>query len=252
MANVVQYSVVYGLPDVPDRPLHISWRYDLMSPWCIFVGGEDPNLPPGYLLFVDVHCLKVTKVNGTLSQLNLNHRNIKCNQYLWDWIKVSNRSLSNFIWIFHYWCLDVFTPAKALKQNLPAHHYQNNDRSVCINISDIKNKLQNKCKGKKGKIKSIYVINTSNISKLVLSGNSAFLPQAKDMHGRFICNSKLSSGASMDGCSSLCVGPAISWQLIQSAHRMGYAPAYSRPWVQDKWWYMDRHLYTVTVINFLV
>lgn len=57
MADVVQYSVVNGLPDVPDWPLHISWRYDLMCPGCVLVGGQDPDLPPGNLLFMDVHRL---------------------------------------------------------------------------------------------------------------------------------------------------------------------------------------------------
>lgn len=57
MADVVQYSVVNGLPDVPDRPLHIGRRYDLMGPRRVLVGGQDPDLPPGHLLFMDVHRL---------------------------------------------------------------------------------------------------------------------------------------------------------------------------------------------------
>lgn len=57
MAHIVQYSVVNGLPDVPDRPLHISRRYDLMSPRRVLVGRQDPDLPPGHLLFMDVHRL---------------------------------------------------------------------------------------------------------------------------------------------------------------------------------------------------
>lgn len=61
MADVVQYSVVNGLPDIPDRTLHISWRYDLMGPGRVLVGGQNPDLPPGHLLFMDVHRLKVTE-----------------------------------------------------------------------------------------------------------------------------------------------------------------------------------------------
>ncbi len=57
MADVVQYSVVDWLSDVPDGPLHISWRYDLMGPWGVLVGGQDPDLPSGHLLFMDVHRL---------------------------------------------------------------------------------------------------------------------------------------------------------------------------------------------------
>lgn len=57
MADVIQYSVVKGLPDVPDRPLHISWRDDLMGPRCVLVGGQDPDLPPGHFFFMDVHSL---------------------------------------------------------------------------------------------------------------------------------------------------------------------------------------------------
>lgn len=58
MADIVQNIVVYRLPDVPDRPLHVSGRDDLMSPWCVFVSGEDADFPPGHLLFVDVHRLQ--------------------------------------------------------------------------------------------------------------------------------------------------------------------------------------------------
>lgn len=31
-----------------------------MGPRCVLVGGQDPDLPPGHLLFMDVHRLKVT------------------------------------------------------------------------------------------------------------------------------------------------------------------------------------------------
>lgn len=57
MANIVQYIVVYRLPDVPDRPLHIGRRYDLMSPCCVLIGRQDTDLPPGHFLFMDVHRL---------------------------------------------------------------------------------------------------------------------------------------------------------------------------------------------------
>lgn len=57
MANIIQYGVVNRLPDVPDWPLHISRRYDLMGPRRVLVCGQDPDLPPGHLLFMDVHRL---------------------------------------------------------------------------------------------------------------------------------------------------------------------------------------------------
>jgi len=57
VADVVQYIVVHGLPDVPDGPLHVSRRYDLMGPRGVLVGGQDADLPPGHLLFMDVHRL---------------------------------------------------------------------------------------------------------------------------------------------------------------------------------------------------
>ena len=60
MADVVQHSVVDGLPDVPDRPLHVGRRDDLMGPRRVLVGGQDPDFPPGHLLLVDVHRLKAT------------------------------------------------------------------------------------------------------------------------------------------------------------------------------------------------
>lgn len=58
VADVIQNIVVYRLPDVPDRPLHVSGRNDLMSPRCIFVGGEDADFPPGHFFFVNVHRLQ--------------------------------------------------------------------------------------------------------------------------------------------------------------------------------------------------
>lgn len=57
MADIVQHIVVNGLPDVSDWSLHVGWCYDLMSPWRVFIRSQDPNLPPGYLLFMDVYRL---------------------------------------------------------------------------------------------------------------------------------------------------------------------------------------------------
>lgn len=61
MANVVQHVVVDGLPDVPDGTLHVRRSDDLMGPQRALVGGQDPDLPPGHLLFMDVHGLKDTE-----------------------------------------------------------------------------------------------------------------------------------------------------------------------------------------------
>lgn len=58
VAHIVQKVVVYGLPDVPDRSLHVRRCDDLMSPWRVFVRGKNTDFPPGHLLFVDVHCLQ--------------------------------------------------------------------------------------------------------------------------------------------------------------------------------------------------
>lgn len=60
VANVVQHVVVDGLPDVPDGTLHVRRSDDLMGPQRALVGGQDPDLPPGHLLFMDVHGLKET------------------------------------------------------------------------------------------------------------------------------------------------------------------------------------------------
>lgn len=59
VAHVVQHAVVDGLADVAHRPLGIGWGDDLVCAGCVLVGGEDANLPPGYLLFVDVHRLRI-------------------------------------------------------------------------------------------------------------------------------------------------------------------------------------------------
>lgn len=58
MANVVQHVVVDGLADVPDGTLHVGRSDDLVGPQGALVGGQDPDLPPGHLLLVDVHGLK--------------------------------------------------------------------------------------------------------------------------------------------------------------------------------------------------
>lgn len=58
MADVVQHVVVDGLPDVPDGALHVGRGDDLMGPQRALVGGQDADLPPGHLLFMDVHGLE--------------------------------------------------------------------------------------------------------------------------------------------------------------------------------------------------
>lgn len=58
MAHVVQHAVVDGLSNVADRPLWVGGGDDLVCAGRVLVGGEDANLPPGNLLFVDVHRLQ--------------------------------------------------------------------------------------------------------------------------------------------------------------------------------------------------
>lgn len=58
VADVVQHVVVDGLPDVPDGALHVGRGDDLMGPQRALVGGQDADLPPGHLLFMDVHGLE--------------------------------------------------------------------------------------------------------------------------------------------------------------------------------------------------
>lgn len=60
VADVVQHVVVDGLADVPDGTLHVGRSDDLMGPQRALVGGQDPDLPPGHLLFMDVHGLEET------------------------------------------------------------------------------------------------------------------------------------------------------------------------------------------------
>lgn len=57
VADIVQHIVVNGLPDVPNRPFYIRRRDDLVSPRRVLVGGQDPDLSPRHLLFMDVHRL---------------------------------------------------------------------------------------------------------------------------------------------------------------------------------------------------
>merc|ERR1712035_272647 len=68
-------------------------------------------------------------------------------------------------------------------------------------------------------VRSLHVL---PVPAWVLSGYSGFLPQSKDMHVRLIGNSKLSVGVNvrLNGCSSLCVGPAINWRLVQGVPRL--------------------------------
>merc|ERR1712035_185044 len=62
---------------------------------------------------------------------------------------------------------------------------------------------------------SVWSLHVLPVPAWVLSGYSGFLPQSKDMHVRLIGDSKLSVGVNVrvNGCSSLCVGPAINWRL---------------------------------------
>lgn len=59
MAHVVQQAVVDGLADVAHGPLGVGGRDDLVRAGRVLVGGEDADLPPRHLLFVDVHRLKM-------------------------------------------------------------------------------------------------------------------------------------------------------------------------------------------------
>lgn len=58
VAHVVQHAVVDGLADVAHGPLGVGGSDDLVRAGCVLVGGEDADLPPGNLLFVDVHRLQ--------------------------------------------------------------------------------------------------------------------------------------------------------------------------------------------------
>lgn len=58
MSSVIQHAVVDGLPDVAHRPLRIGWSHNFMWAGRVFVGGQDADLPPRHLLFVNVDCLQ--------------------------------------------------------------------------------------------------------------------------------------------------------------------------------------------------
>lgn len=58
VAHVVQHAVVDGLADVAHRPLGVGGSDDLVRAGGVFVGRQDPDFPPGHLLFVDVHRLR--------------------------------------------------------------------------------------------------------------------------------------------------------------------------------------------------
>lgn len=57
VAYVIQQTVVNGFADVAYRPLRIGWCDDLVRAGSVLIGGEDANLSPGHLLFMDVHRL---------------------------------------------------------------------------------------------------------------------------------------------------------------------------------------------------
>lgn len=58
VTHVVQHAVVDGLTDVTHGPLRIGRGDDFVRAGRVLVGGEDADLPPGDLLFVDVHRLE--------------------------------------------------------------------------------------------------------------------------------------------------------------------------------------------------
>lgn len=57
MSNVVQHVVVDGLPDEAHRPLWIGRCNYFMRAGRVLIGGQDADLPPRHLLFVDVNGL---------------------------------------------------------------------------------------------------------------------------------------------------------------------------------------------------
>lgn len=66
MSYIIQHAVVNGLPDVAHRPLWISWSHDFMRAGRVFVGGQDADLTPRHLLFVNVNCLKTENNNESI------------------------------------------------------------------------------------------------------------------------------------------------------------------------------------------
>lgn len=71
MSGVVQHTVVDGLPDVAYGPLWVVGSNDFMSTRRVFVGGQDANLPPRHLLFVDVNRLVRKKKHILTDELHL-------------------------------------------------------------------------------------------------------------------------------------------------------------------------------------
>ena len=58
MADVVQHVEVDPAPHVLLRPLFLRGGHHLLSSGDVLVAGESTDLPAGYLLLVDVNCLR--------------------------------------------------------------------------------------------------------------------------------------------------------------------------------------------------
>lgn len=58
MSNVIQHIVVDGLPDVAHRSLRIGRSNNFMWAGRVLIGGQDADLPPRHLLFVNVNGLE--------------------------------------------------------------------------------------------------------------------------------------------------------------------------------------------------
>ncbi len=61
MSNVIQHTVVDGLPDVAHWPLRIGRSNNFMWARRVLIGGQDADLPPRHLLFVNIDGLKGDK-----------------------------------------------------------------------------------------------------------------------------------------------------------------------------------------------
>lgn len=57
VSRVIQHAIVNGLPDVAHRPLQVGRSDDLMRAAGVLVGGQDADLAPRHLLFVNVNRL---------------------------------------------------------------------------------------------------------------------------------------------------------------------------------------------------
>lgn len=57
MTNIIQRAVINRFANVPHRPFGIGWSNDFMRAGGVLIGGEDADLPPRHLFFMDVHCL---------------------------------------------------------------------------------------------------------------------------------------------------------------------------------------------------